>query len=99
MAKNKRNRESHARVKTREHQSQITAREVEDVKERSSPRTPVIYEVVCRLGEEEWPGPAFSPWWSGVAAGLSIGLHYWPRRLCTCTLRDEPWRPLVADLV
>jgi hypothetical protein len=51
---------------------QITAREVEDIEERSSPRTPVIYEIVRRLGEEEMGRPATSLWWSGLAGGLSI---------------------------
>ena len=46
--------------------------EVEDVEELSTPRTPVIYEVVRRLGEEEMERPSTSLWWSGVAAGLSI---------------------------
>ena len=31
----------------------ITAREIVDVEELSSPRTPVIYEVVRRIGDEE----------------------------------------------
>src|SRR3979411_949391 len=51
---------------------QITKKEADDVEEMSSPRTPVIYEVVRRLGDEEMDRPIFSLWWSGVAAGLSI---------------------------
>ena len=50
----------------------ISAREVRDVEEMAAPRTPVIYEVVRRLGDEEMERPATSLWWSGVAAGLSI---------------------------
>lgn len=30
---------------------QLSTREAEDIEERSSPRTPIIYEVVRRLGE------------------------------------------------
>jgi hypothetical protein len=51
---------------------QITEKEADDVEEMSSPRTPVIYEVVRRLGDEEMDRPITSLWWSGVAAGLSI---------------------------
>jgi hypothetical protein len=29
----------------------VSEQEIEDVEERSSPRTPVIYEIVRRLGE------------------------------------------------
>jgi hypothetical protein len=50
----------------------ISKQEVADVEEMSSPRTPVIYEVVRRLGDEEMARPVISLWWSGVAAGLSI---------------------------
>src|SRR5262249_22679268 len=51
---------------------EITEREVEGVEERSRPRTPVIYEVVRRLGEEEMDRPAVSLWWSG---GRGRALH------------------------
>ena len=50
----------------------IDEREIEDVEEMSTPRSPVIYEVVRRLGDEEMARPLVSLWWSGVAAGLSI---------------------------
>jgi formate-nitrite transporter family protein len=50
----------------------ITDKEADDIEERSSPRTPVIYEIVRRLGDEEMDRPISSLWWSGVAAGLSI---------------------------
>ena len=96
MAKKKRNSESNNQAKTRE--GQITAREVEDVEDRSSPRTPVIYEVVCRLGEEEMARPAFSLWWSGVAAGMSISFSLLAQAILYTHLPDAPWRPLVADV-
>lgn len=38
----------------------ISAQEVHDVEEMSAPRTPVIYEVVRRLGEDEMARPATS---------------------------------------
>jgi hypothetical protein len=37
---------------------------------RSSTHTPVIYEVVRRIGDEEMVRPIV--WWSGVAAGISM---------------------------
>ena len=75
----------------------ITEREVEEVEERSSPATPVIYEVVRRLGEEEMARPFFSLWWSGVAAGLSISFSLLSQAILQTHLPDTPWRPLVAD--
>lgn len=76
----------------------ITEREVEEVEERSSPATPVIYEVVRRLGEEEMARPYFSLWWSGVAAGLSISFSLLSQAILQTHLPDAPWTPLVADL-
>jgi formate-nitrite transporter family protein len=72
--------------------------EVREVEERSSPPTPVIYEVVRRLGDEEMARPATSLWWSGVAAGLSMGFSLLAQAILHVHLPDAPWRPLVSDL-
>jgi formate/nitrite transporter FocA (FNT family) len=74
----------------------ISAREVEDVQELSTPRTPVIYEVVRRLGDEEMERPVTSLWWSGVAAGLSISFSLLAQAALQIHLPDAPWRPLVS---
>lgn len=74
----------------------ITDQEVEDIEERSSPRTPVIYEIVRRLGEEEMVRPATSLWWSGVAAGLSISFSLLAQAILNNHLSDAPWRPLIS---
>lgn len=76
----------------------ITKREIEDVEERSSPRTPVIYEIVRRLGEEEMARPATSLWWSGLAAGLSISFSLLAQAILQTHLPNETWRPLVSSL-
>jgi formate-nitrite transporter family protein len=73
-------------------------REVENVEDRSTPPTPVIYEVVCRLGEEEMGRPATSLWWSGIAAGLSISFSLLAQAILQSHLPDASWRPLVASL-
>ena len=77
---------------------EITDREADDIEERSSPRTPVIYEIVRRLGEEEMARPVVSLWWSGVAAGLSISFSLLAQAILQVHLPDAPWRPLVTDL-
>jgi formate/nitrite transporter FocA (FNT family) len=74
----------------------ISEQEVEDVAELSTPRTPVIYEVVRRLGDEEMERPATSLWWSGVAAGLSISFSLLAQAMLQNALPDTPWRPLVS---
>jgi formate/nitrite transporter FocA (FNT family) len=75
----------------------VTEREVEDIEERSVPRTPVIYEIVRRLGEEEMARPVMSLWWSGVAAGLSISFSLLAQAILRTHLPDEAWRPLVES--
>ncbi len=82
----------------RRKRQRITEHEVEEIEERSSPRTPVIYEIVCRLGQDEMTRPATSLWWSGVAAGLSISFSLLAQAILQTHLPDAPWRPLVASL-
>jgi formate/nitrite transporter FocA (FNT family) len=85
-----------SRKKQNELPKGITEREVKDVEDLSTPRTPVIYEVVRRLGDEEMERPATSLWWSGVAAGLSISFSLLAQAILQSALPDAPWRPLVS---
>ena len=75
----------------------ITEREVRDVEEMSTPRTPVIYEVVRRLGEEEMARPATSLWWSGVAGGISISFSLLAQAILETSLPDTSWRVLITS--
>src|SRR6476620_2189198 len=77
--------------------SGITDEEVQDVEELATPRTPVIYEVVRRLGEEEMLRPATSLWWSGLAAGLSISFSLLAQAILETHLPDVAWRSLVSS--
>lgn len=77
---------------------QITDKEAVDVEEMSSPRTPVIYEVVRRLGDEEMDRPIISLWWSGVAAGLSISFSLLAEAILQSHLAQSSWRPLITSL-
>lgn len=73
-------------------------READRVEERSTPRTPVIYEIVRRYGEEEMLRPAVSLWWSGIAAGLSMSFSVLAEGILYMHLPDTPWRQLVVSL-
>ena len=75
----------------------VTEREVKDIEERTVPRTPVIYEIVCRLGAEEMARPVISLWWSGVAAGLSISFSLLAQAILHNHIPDVPWRPLIVS--
>ena len=76
----------------------VTEREAEHVEERATPSTPVIYEVVRRMGEEEMARPAVSLWWSGIAAGLSISFSLLAQAILQTHLPNAPWRDLVSSL-
>jgi formate/nitrite transporter FocA (FNT family) len=64
----------------------------------STPRTPVIYEVVRRLGDEEMKRPATSLWWSGLAAGASMSFSLLAQAALEARLPDAGWKPLVSNL-
>jgi formate/nitrite transporter FocA (FNT family) len=68
------------------------------VEERSELRTPLIYEIVRRDGDEEMERPVVSLWWSGVAAGLSISFSLLAQSILELHLPDSPWRVLVSSL-
>ena len=76
----------------------ISDTEVRDVEELSTPRTPVIYEVVRRLGDEEMERPATSLWWSGIAAGVSMSFSLLAQSALEAYLPDAGWKPLVASM-
>src|SRR4051812_46627492 len=73
-------------------------RQVEHIEERSTPPTPVIYDLVRRYGEEEMARPSVSLWWSGLAAGLSMSFSLLAEAILRLHLPDAGWRPLLAAL-
>ncbi len=78
--------------------AQKKERQVRHIEERSTPPTPVIYEIVRRYGEDEMARPATSLWWSGLAAGLSMSFSLLAEALLRLHLPDAPWRALVVAL-
>jgi formate/nitrite transporter FocA (FNT family) len=75
----------------------ISDTEVREVEEMSTPRTPVIYEVVRRMGDEEMERPTTSLWWSGVAAGVSMSFSLLAQSALEARLPDTGWKSLVTD--
>jgi len=71
---------------------------VDRIEERSTPETPVIYEIVRRMGKDEMSRPGVSLWWSGFAAGLSISFSLLAEAILWMHLPEAGWRPLVASL-
>ncbi len=69
-----------------------------NVENRLRLRAAVVYEIIRQEGEEELARKPVSLWWSGIAAGLSIGFSVVAEGLLLAHLPDASWRPLVDNL-
>ncbi len=70
--------------------------EQQEVEERGAPTGKVIYKTILDEGETELKRPSSALFWSGIAAGLSMGFSMVAEGLLRAYLPDAPWRPLVA---
>jgi len=68
------------------------------LEEETTPETPVIYEGVRRLGEQELARPPMSLVWSGLAAGMSMGFSLLAQGALQRHLPAAGWRELVTAL-
>ncbi|MDQ7246364.1 formate/nitrite transporter family protein [Dongia sedimenti] len=73
-------------------------REIDAIEHQSSPATPIIYEIVRRMGDEEMARPAISLWWSGIAAGMSISFSLLAQSILLTHLPEAAWRHLAVSL-
>ncbi|MGI9025628.1 MAG: formate/nitrite transporter family protein, partial [Burkholderiaceae bacterium] len=76
----------------------LTQEEEANVKEQVPHRSPVVFEIIRRSGEEELNRPLASLWWSGLCAGLSIGFSVLSQALLRKYLPDASWTPLIEKL-
>src|SRR3954447_6325139 len=70
--------------------------EQDEAESRSSPSGKIVYKAILKEGEEELDRSSAALFWSGLAAGLSMGFSMIAEGLLTARLPDEHWRPLVA---
>ncbi len=61
-------------------------------------RAAMLYEVIRVEGEGELARTTRALWWSGLAAGLSIGFSVLSQALLAVNLPDEAWTPNVEKL-
>jgi formate/nitrite transporter FocA (FNT family) len=76
----------------------LSHREHEEVAERKHPRAQVLYEAIRSEGEQELARPSSALAWSGLAAGLSMGLSFLTMAVFRSALPDAPWAKLVVAL-
>jgi formate/nitrite transporter FocA (FNT family) len=70
--------------------------EQREVEERSAPGGRIVYKAILKEGVEELERPSSALFWSGLAAGLSMGFSLVAEGLMVTYLPDTHWRPLVA---
>jgi formate/nitrite transporter FocA (FNT family) len=70
--------------------------EKKEVEERSAPSGKVVYKAILKEGEGELKRTSSALFWSGLAAGLSMGFSLVTEGLLATYLPDAHWRPLVA---
>ena len=76
--------------------SPLSNREIGEADDRSSPSAKVVHEAIRLEGTEELERPSRSIFWSGLAAGLTMGCSMLGQGLLQERLPDAPWRELVS---
>ncbi|MFG1427945.1 formate/nitrite transporter family protein [Roseixanthobacter glucoisosaccharinicivorans] len=76
----------------------LSAQEHAQVEEHRNLRPLAVYEVIRREGVDELRRPLASLWWSGLAAGLSIGFSVVAEAALHAHLPDAPWRAIIESI-
>jgi len=83
--------------KQTEESTGLDPREQKVVRHRTRMRPAVIHEIVREEGEEELSRSFAALWWSGIAAGLSMGFSLVSVSLLNHYLPDAPWAHVIAS--
>jgi formate-nitrite transporter family protein len=75
----------------------LSEKEQSEVRQAQRPRAPVVYEIIRLEGERELRRPAASLWWSGVAAGISIGFSFLSQAALGAGLPQSLWNHVIAS--
>ena len=76
----------------------LAREEREQAAKHASPAALVIHEVVREEGEQELRKRPIAVWWSGLAAGMSMGFSFLCMAMLGSMLPDAPWRHAVASM-
>jgi len=80
--------------KQQEHQKQQA--QEHEAQERSSPSGKVVYKAILKEGEDELERPSPALFWSGLAAGLSMGFSLITEGLLHAYLPQARWTPMIT---
>src|SRR4029079_8825992 len=70
----------------------------EEAEKRSSPSGKIVYKAILKEAEDELERPSAALFWSGLAAGLSMGFSLSPEGALRTRLPEREWTPLVSML-
>jgi len=73
-------------------------REREEIEQRIFPNATIVYETIRLEGEDELRRPVMGLFWSGLAAGLSMGFSLIMQGLLQSCLPETQWRPLIVRI-
>src|SRR3954471_4450818 len=90
------NRDGQRRSSSEERPAPLHDHQHDDAAERVAPHAGVVYEAIRREGSDELERSASALFWSGLAAGLSMGFSLVAEGLLRAALPDASWRPLVV---
>ncbi len=77
---------------------ELSHEQEQEALDRTSVSPLVVHEAIRHDGEEELNRPIAALFWSGLAAGLSMGFSFVAQALFYAYLPDAPWRPLIVRL-
>jgi formate/nitrite transporter FocA (FNT family) len=86
----------HAPPTAQEHDQEQQDQHDQEAQERSSPSGKVVYKAILTEGEDELKRPSSALFWSGLAAGLSMGFSLITEGLLRAHLPQARWTPLIT---
>ena len=76
----------------------LTQEEAKSVSKRRPLRAAVVYEIIRTEGEGELARTFGALWWSGVAAGISIGFSVLSQAMLAASLAGSPGSTVIANV-
>src|SRR3954462_7213815 len=86
----------HDQREDQKQESQQQDQQEQEAQERSSPSGKVVYKAILKEGEDELERPSSALFWSGLAAGLSMGFSFITEALLHAHLPHANWSPMVS---